>query len=348
MLLRGRVLAVVLTVIMMLTFGLMMLAPASAGAFPGKNGKIVFSALDAPLPSGISQIFVMNPDGTDVQQLTYSKSTYSFVPAWSPDGTKIAYSNSSISPGPSVTMTIWVMNADGSGAHQIASGLGYFDPDWSPDGTKIAFTRLGTGLYVMNADGSAQTQLTSATSDSSPSWSPDGTKIAFSRGVSPPSLYVLTVATPPSVAPLLATWSIEPCWSPDGSKIVFIGNTPSWGIYWVSASGGTPTLIRSDPSFSYDMPDWSPDGTKIAFSNGMASIYVMNADGSNLIDSTPDMPTAEAPNWQRLPATPVVGPVGGFMEPVNKLVVLAPYLALFGLVATVAVVAVKPWKKTHN
>lgn len=41
-------------------------------------------------------------------------------------------------------------------------------------------------------------------------------------------------------------------------------------------------------------------------------------------------------------------PVGGFLEPVNKVAVFAPYLALFGLVATVAVVVVKPWKKTRN
>jgi hypothetical protein len=35
-------------------------------------------------------------------------------------------------------------------------------------------------------------------------------------------------------------------------------------------------------------------------------------------------------------------------EPVNKLVVFAPYLALFGVVATVAVVVAKPWKKQDN
>jgi len=46
--------------------------------------------------------------------------------------------------------------------------------------------------------------------------------------------------------------------------------------------------------------------------------------------------------------TPKVGPVGGFMQPVNKLAVFAPYLALFGVVATVAVVVVKTWKKREN
>lgn len=40
-------------------------------------------------------------------------------------------------------------------------------------------------------------------------------------------------------------------------------------------------------------------------------------------------------------------PVGGFMEPVNKLAVFAPYLALFGVLAVVVVVAA-PWKKRCN
>ena len=48
-----------------------------------------------------------------------------------------------------------------------------------------------------------------------------------------------------------------------------------------------------------------------------------------------------------LPAQPP-SPVGGFMEPVNKLAILAPYLILFGLVATVAIVVVRPWKKPEN
>jgi hypothetical protein len=50
------------------------------------------------------------------------------------------------------------------------------------------------------------------------------------------------------------------------------------------------------------------------------------------------------------PSVPVVagGPVGGLMEPTNKLAIVAPYLALFGLVATVAIVVVKPWKKREN
>lgn len=48
------------------------------------------------------------------------------------------------------------------------------------------------------------------------------------------------------------------------------------------------------------------------------------------------------------PMPPSGAPVGGFIGPVNKLAIITPYVALFGLVATVAVVIVKPWKKPEN
>jgi hypothetical protein len=40
--------------------------------------------------------------------------------------------------------------------------------------------------------------------------------------------------------------------------------------------------------------------------------------------------------------------VAGFAEPVNKLGIVVPYLALFGAIVTVAIVVVKPWKKRGN
>jgi hypothetical protein len=46
--------------------------------------------------------------------------------------------------------------------------------------------------------------------------------------------------------------------------------------------------------------------------------------------------------------SPPIAPVGGYMEPVNKLSIIAPYLALFGLAAALVYVAVKPWKKPEN
>jgi len=49
----------------------------------------------------------------------------------------------------------------------------------------------------------------------------------------------------------------------------------------------------------------------------------------------------------QLDSTPPSAPVGGVVEPANKLMVFAPYLALFGVIAVV-VVAVAPWKKCES
>ncbi len=106
-----------------------------------------------------------------------------FNPAWSPDGTRIAFMvrGNDRGGGP-----IFVMNADGSGVTRLTNsrwGLASFAPLWSPDGTRIAFVTYGgngSEIHVVNADGSGETQLTDNTaSDLWPVWSPDGSRIAF-------------------------------------------------------------------------------------------------------------------------------------------------------------------------
>ncbi|MBI4420746.1 MAG: PD40 domain-containing protein, partial [Gemmatimonadetes bacterium] len=92
-------------------------------------------------------------------------------PAWSPDGTKIAYTRSGTGGHPQ----IYVMNADGSNQTNLSNNAANdAKPTWSPGGTKVAFhsTRDGnTEIYVMNADGSSQTRLTTTSaSDEGPSW----------------------------------------------------------------------------------------------------------------------------------------------------------------------------------
>lgn len=124
--------------------------------------KIVFTshrADDNHMNALSTEIYVMNPDGTGRQQLTFNTEEER-APSWSPDGTLILYM---CRRG---DFEICVMNADGTGVTQLTANTpNDFTPSWSPDGTRILFHRaLGPGqgnqLFVMNANGTGETQVT--------------------------------------------------------------------------------------------------------------------------------------------------------------------------------------------
>jgi Tol biopolymer transport system component len=138
-----------------------------------------------------SGIYVVNADGSG-QQTSLMNAEYSDSPAWSPDGEKIAFLDSSTSAYS--TFDIYVMNSEGSGKTRLTNSPGHdVSPAWSPDGTKIVFSYDGikrnNDIYVMNADGTGRTRLThhtdgAPTSESQPTWSPNGEKIAFVASLS--------------------------------------------------------------------------------------------------------------------------------------------------------------------
>jgi TolB protein len=109
----------------------------------------------------------MNADGSAQTRLTSANPAADLGPAWSPDGSKIAFSRED---------DIYVMNAGGSGQTPLTTGgAADVEPSWSPDGSKIAFTR-GQGnnmdIFVINADGSAATAVVNGpVFDRTPSWS---------------------------------------------------------------------------------------------------------------------------------------------------------------------------------
>ena len=132
----------------------------------------------SPTRDGNYEIYVMNADGSGQTRLTNNPADDDY-PAWSPDGTKIAFTSDRDGND-----EIYVMNADGSGQTRLTNNPADDQyPAWSPDGKKIAFDSDRDGnyeIYVMNADGSGQTQLTNnPANDKYPAWSPDGKKIAF-------------------------------------------------------------------------------------------------------------------------------------------------------------------------
>src|ERR1051325_2463927 len=93
------------------------------------NGRIAFTSDNT--------IYTINPDGSALIKLTPSDNGFlDRYPAWSPDGTKIAFGRGTLQTPSS---KIFVMNANGSNATQLTDFAGDRQPSWSPDGTKIAF-----------------------------------------------------------------------------------------------------------------------------------------------------------------------------------------------------------------
>jgi TolB protein len=165
-----------------------------------RDGKhIVFTSTR----NGDLDIYTMDADGKNVKQLTHELG-YDGGPFWSYDGKKIVYraehpqtpeqiadykklyARGLIRPG---NLEIWVMNADGSGKHQIThNGAANFAPYWLPDGKRIIFASnvtntkdpAGFDLYIVNEDGSGLERITYYPGfDAFPMFSSDGKRLVW-------------------------------------------------------------------------------------------------------------------------------------------------------------------------
>ena len=300
----------------------LVLVQSASAAFPGVNGKIAFGRGDGnckkfvgATPAQIklicvSNIFTMDPTGGNQANVDSGTTNADVDPAYSADGTKIAFARISFPD------QIWVMSANGGSQQQLTSATDPSDyPAWSPDGTKIAFSRnngSNSQIWVMNANGTGQVAITNTSSgdDVDPAWSPDGSTIAFEhRNDSPASndgIYKVSAGggTPVAVATSSDTYR-SPNWSPSGDRITF--DDPEEGqILVVAATGGTPQAITSVGSpREAQAPAFSPDGSKIVFQgfDGTAfQVYVVDATGGTPQNLSNDNSNAdEQPDWQPQP-----------------------------------------------
>ena len=131
-------------------------------------------------------LYTVSIDGSNLTELPESAGEGCVAqPAWSPDSEQLAF-DSTVS---GATTNLWVADADGSHAVQIASNGE--SAAWAPDGSRIAYVAFGVGggfeLSTISASGGAATVLTSdppsvppiGSGFGSPAWSPDGTTIAY-------------------------------------------------------------------------------------------------------------------------------------------------------------------------
>ena len=123
------------------------------------------------LRDGPLHLYLMDPDGGNQRRLT-DNDLLEAAPAWSPDGSQIAFFAGETADATNV----YVVNADGTGAANITNQESGFneDPTWSPDGTMIAFWSDRTGdheIFAMRLDGTGLVNLSnSPEADENPSW----------------------------------------------------------------------------------------------------------------------------------------------------------------------------------
>jgi len=241
------------------------------GAWSPDTFKIVFQSDAIPDTSYTVrfQIYVMNSDGSSISQLTFpdpatdtitghiKDTTSNFHPAWSPNGTKIAFASTR-----DTNPEIYVMDPNGSNIVRLTHNAGAdAQPAWSPDGSKIAFVSDRDGnaeVYVMSAaDGSGLVNLTNDPgSDFAPAWSPDGTKIAFQSDRQTGFAVWVMNADGSNPARLTSpnTANGAPSWSPDGTRIAYEQD----GDIWVMNADGS-RKIRITSGFQSDgLPRWRP------------------------------------------------------------------------------------------
>ncbi|RJQ39928.1 MAG: DUF5050 domain-containing protein [Dehalococcoidia bacterium] len=234
-------------------------------------------------------LFTINDDGTRKVSLTDLRA---YEPAWSPNGSKIAFQS-----WENDLPEIYMMDADGSNLVRLTDNSAYDDyPAWSPDGSKIVFVSDRDGnneIYVMNADGSNQRRLTnSPESDTFPVWSPDGTKILFQSDRSGRGIYVMN-SDGTSVSKLTAnSYSTNhPSWSSDGSKIAFHGfrDSDEAEIYIMNRDGSNIIRLTNNTTNDYS-PYWMPRKAGVEVNED--SIII--PDASRLKDLTAQEVTSRA------------------------------------------------------
>jgi Tol biopolymer transport system component len=275
-----------------------------ASAANGDEGKIVFVS-DR---TGSWQIYTVNPDGTELFQVTNLEPTDldGLAPSISPDGQRILFNYG----GPD-GVDLYVINVDGTGLQALTQDHQSFFGHWSPDGKKVAFTTassLGPAVIaVMQADGTGERRiLTTDLWDSvAPIYTPDGKQIVFQSQMGGYVSAVWIMNSDGSHQRRLTAPALKgaaSAVSPDGKHILLLNNLNSPPAlpnenFVMNLNGSGLKPLAPLAQFHHDLwATYSPDGKKISFASdrfsnditeftyGTFDIVTMNADGTNLTD----------------------------------------------------------------
>jgi Tol biopolymer transport system component len=212
------------------------------------------------------------------------------APAWSPDGTRLAWAHTPGDVESADRGGIYVMRfANRLPIHVLEGRYSY--PDWAPDSRHLVVSGgPDGGIWVMTSNGDSLTRI-SAARGYDPKWSPDGTTIAY-QTYDEDQVYRLWVTgrdgsgTRCLNAAGGESW-LEAEWSPDGARLVHVrlgGGLDVSSLFVMAKDTGEPARLTND-GHDARYPTWSADAQWIAWGSvragGKTELWIMRADGSD-------------------------------------------------------------------
>jgi TolB protein len=251
---------------------------------------------------GNDELYTMDYDGQNQTRLTFNK-IKDYMPAWSPDGRKIAYTSYKNNSAGLYILFPYDQRRD----EVISKGTNYA-PSWSPDGKKLAFCSTheesNPEIYAATSYGKNIRRLTiNDAIDTAPSWSPTSREIAFTsdRGGTP-QIYVMDAeGSNVRRKSFGGNYFDAPSWSPTGDMIAYVSRVDQIFDIYILNLRTNQTHKITEGNARNESPCWAPDGRHLIFSSnisGTIQLYTIDYDGANLRCLT-TKGTNKLPDWSR-------------------------------------------------
>ncbi len=264
-------------------------------------------AFSQKIAGGKTDLYLLTLASGTIQRLTNCVDAACRAPAWSPDGTRIAYERANSVRLDSEART-WILELNTLQTEPLfaESELLGESPRWSPDGRRISVYDRNAGRIFLVELASGQRSYIETLENDAGQFAPGGQQLAYSQLVTTPQRMIRQVALADFSTD---TWTIHPlslpddalsddrgfAWHPDGKRLavmrVYMDEraTEQSQVYEINTTTGEALPLVTDPNYSHGALSWSPDGGQLLMQryafvepNALPGIWVYQADSKSL------------------------------------------------------------------